>query len=101
MHMGSLRYANFKYNGTSCVKCRIKGKYFRLERSAGDNVKKRHFNLYGVNSKGEEILMTMDHILPKSLGGEDDVRNLQTMCEKCNSKRGNPLAFPLICACPI
>lgn len=35
------------------------------------------------------VLMTRDHIIPKSLGGSDDVRNLRIQCGPCNSNRGN------------
>ena len=30
---------------------------------------------------------TVDHIIPKSLGGTDDLRNLMPLCRKCNAKR--------------
>jgi len=36
-------------------------------------------------------MLTKDHILPVSLGGSDELDNLQTMCDKCNSKKGNKI----------
>jgi 5-methylcytosine-specific restriction endonuclease McrA len=66
----------------------MEGNYFALER-----LKKQsdswHFNLYGINSHGHEILMTVDHIIPVSKGGSDVIENLQTMCFPCNRKKGN------------
>ena len=32
---------------------------------------------------------TLEHVLPKSLGGTDDWDNLAMACMKCNTKRGN------------
>jgi 5-methylcytosine-specific restriction endonuclease McrA len=48
-----------------------------------------HFNLYGYNERGEEIMLTKDHIIPKSKEGKNDIDNYQTMCCKCNWKKGN------------
>lgn len=33
--------------------------------------------------------LTIDHIYPKSLGGTTELNNLQTLCRKCNSRKGN------------
>ena len=33
--------------------------------------------------------MTQDHIKALSLGGEDVLENLQTMCQPCNSRKGD------------
>ena len=85
--MWSLRYYNFKNNGTVCVSCGLKGEYFRLERHALGGRTSFHFNLYAVN--GNEILMTKDHIIPKSKGGKNHLNNLQTMCTKCNCRKGS------------
>ena len=33
--------------------------------------------------------MTIDHILPRSRGGTDDPSNLQLLCARCNSSKGD------------
>jgi len=38
-----------------------------------------------------DIILTMDHIIPKSLGGGDNLSNLIPMCLKCNQTKGNNL----------
>jgi len=32
--------------------------------------------------------LTLDHIVPWSIGGSDAADNLQTLCQPCNSKKG-------------
>ncbi|SDL74229.1 HNH endonuclease [Nonomuraea maritima] len=32
--------------------------------------------------------LTLDHIFPWSLGGEDTVENLRVLCRSCNSRKG-------------
>jgi hypothetical protein len=83
----SLRYQMFMKYGTTCVHCGLKGQYFALERNTLDKANKigrYHFNLYGVDSDGYEVLLTKDHIIPKSKGGRDFIDNMQTMCVRCN-----------------
>ena len=53
--------------------------------------KSYHLNLYAVDDNGDEILMTKDHIIPRSKGGIDDISNYQTMCRLCNEAKGNKL----------
>lgn len=81
--------------GTSCEHCGVEGSFFAVERSlrrsSGKEYCDYHLNLYSKDKFGREILMTADHVLPKSRGGEDNLKNLQTLCEICNKKKGNCL----------
>lgn len=43
----------------------------------------------GRSSKEEGITLEVDHIIPRSKGGTDDLDNLQTLCKKCNVGKSN------------
>lgn len=77
----------FKTKGIKCCECGIEGKYFVKEKTINDEY--YHFNLYAVNEEREEVLMTKDHIKPRSKGGHDHTDNYQTMCAICNVAKGN------------
>lgn len=83
------RYKTFFTKGYTCSKCGITGQFFALEKPIDSN--RYHLNLYAIDKNGHEILMTKDHITPKSKGGKNRIENYQPMCEKCNSKKGNKL----------
>lgn len=85
----SQRYQTFFTKGCKCSVCGIEGRYFAKEKHLKD--KSYHLNLYAVDDNGTEILMTKDHILPRSNGGIDDISNYQTMCKLCNEAKGNKL----------
>lgn len=80
---GCLRLQLFKKNST-CVKCGRQGTHFVLEQDWNHN--RPHLNLYA-----GDVLMTKDHIVPKSKGGSNGLKNLQTMCAPCNQAKGNKL----------
>lgn len=112
----SLRYQVFAQS-RSCISCGLFGTFFAKERSA-KRVKNRkegdpffvattsswHLNLYALRADGKEILMTKDHIVPRSKGGLDVLPNLQTMCAPCNCAKqdnqqyqvGLPFGAPMI-----
>jgi thiamine kinase-like enzyme len=96
--MGSHRYELFKTKGVVCVECGLKGEFFALEKQKQPNLingkelpdnDKYHFNLYGYNENGEEVMLTKDHIIPKSKGGKNNLENYQTMCSVCNWNKGD------------
>ncbi len=89
--MYSARYKMFLEN-LSCVRCGIVGSIFKLERMTDGIIDRAHFNLYAIHPiTGEDVLMTKDHILPRSKGGKDKLPNYQTMCTYCNNDKGNDL----------
>ena len=90
----SQRYQTFFTKGTKCVCCGIEGKYFAMERSPGDG--HYHLNLYALDKDGQEVLMTKDHIVPRSRGGANDLFNYQPMCVICNTNKGSLLEMPKI-----
>jgi hypothetical protein len=83
----SIRLLTFK-RSTKCVACGVEGELFSLERNGNPGY---HFNMYGRNEHGHLVLMTKDHIVPKSKGGSNGLDNMQTMCTKCNSKKADTM----------
>ena len=67
-----------------CAHCGIEGKFFSID-SHRDQLDYTHLNLYAIDNKDEEVLMTCDHILARGLGGEDDLSNTQVLCSPCNA----------------
>lgn len=91
--MTSQRLVLFRDN-PCCAACGIQGTKFRLERQGA--AVQPHFNLYA-DDAGTPVLMTKDHIKPKSKGGEDAQSNFQTMCSVCNCLKSNsPLTLTMI-----
>ena len=82
----------FKSGQTRCVSCGLEGSIFHIERHKNDKVMPFSINLYGIEN-GREIMMTWDHILPKSMGGSNHLSNAQCMCEKCNHKKGTDISL--------
>lgn len=86
----------FYNNGITCANCGITGTRFYLEK----DIKAKHWrlHLYALNEKGAEREMTKDHIIPLSKGGPNKHFNLQPMCSKCNSIKGNTLTGKMLTA---
>ncbi len=78
-----------------CVKCGKVGVLWALEQHTFEPP---HLNLYALSEPngqwkkvnyGGLLLMTQDHIIPKSKDGSDGLYNLQTMCALCNFQKGS------------
>lgn len=86
----STRYLTFIKKGTTCSQCGLQGIYFWIEKANFRGGQDQfHANLYGVDPEGFEVQLTKDHIFPKSLGGKSNIKNYQTLCEKCNKEKSN------------
>ena len=71
----------FHHKGTTCVTCGKVGT--RLIQGEGRGGV--HWDVY----TDDLYPLTVDHIIPKSLGGSDELENLQPMCSGCNARKGN------------
>ncbi len=91
VHHGSLRYLTFDKSCVCCC-CGIVGSRMFLD-AQNVGCGSAHFNLYA-EWDGKLVLMTRDHIVPRSKGGKDVVENMRTMCTVCNGHRGD-LDIPL------
>ena len=84
------RFANhrrlrvFHHHGTHCASggCQKKGVYLIKAKNSDGGF---HVDLYTSDFE----LMTIDHIVPKSKGGSNDLSNLQPMCHTCNTKKAD------------
>lgn len=47
------------------------------------------FSSLHIDKDGKMRCLEIDHIIPRSKGGSHKNENLQTACNRCNSKKGN------------
>lgn len=88
VNMNSSRYKVFR-NNRKCVACKLEATVVLLEQHCQPTRgKKAHFEFYG-EKDGLYVLMTKDHIIPRSKGGGNNLDNLQTMCMDCNAFKQN------------
>lgn len=74
-----------------CVGCGIEGNVVIGEHPK-DHADSCRLNLYHLGSRGL-VPMTVDHILPDSLGGRYGGRNFQVMCNACNTRKQNMMSL--------
>ncbi len=94
-----------------CVACFLRSEHFWLEVDipkshrklnlpvetyCADALSKRaHLNPYGIGQQGQEVLMTLDHIHPRSKGGPKEDSNIQVLCRDCNRIKANKFLTPV------
>jgi len=93
IYMDSLRYQTFKERGITCIECGLKGAYFAVERHINGDTNRCHLNLYAIDKNKKEVMMTIDHVIPRSKGGKNHIKNTVPMCSSCNHKKGNKYSF--------
>lgn len=74
------------YKPLKCWECGVEADRFIVKHHRNDRNKPPVLELFAHTGKSL-VMMTRDHIIPKSLGGIDDVANLRPGCEKCNGRR--------------
>lgn len=87
---GRPKYKLFKLNGPTCVQCGITANKCFMEMTV-DVVNVAHFNFYNTLPGSKEIMITIDHIIPRSKGGRNWIDNYQVMCFKCNNQKGTKM----------
>lgn len=86
VNQSSLRYRTFA-KSCVCHCCGIVGSRMMLD-TPNEDSGSAHYNLYA-EWDDNLVLMTKDHIVPRSKGGPDAIGNMRTLCETCNGHRGN------------
>lgn len=79
---GNLRF--FSRNGTKCISCDEKAEFIIVARCRSGYEIPRLFTK-------DMYMLTVDHIVPRSLGGTNNPRNKQTMCSFCNQNKADSL----------
>lgn len=109
---GTKRMLVFKEKGLTCAACGVVGTHFYLEsqkvpaRCQFDDTMTKinyfwrypHLNPYGINPWGQEVMITVDHIVAQADGGSKEMANLQPMCAPCNVVKGSKKASGRRCA---
>jgi 5-methylcytosine-specific restriction endonuclease McrA len=74
------------YKPLKCWHCGVEADRFIVKHHKNDMNKPPVLELFAHTGKSL-VMMTRDHIVPKSLGGVDHVDNLRPGCETCNGRR--------------
>lgn len=79
--------------GCTCVKCGVKATELIQWHPYHFNTQ-LHWDLRTDDGR----MITVDHIIPKAMGGPDELWNYQPMCNSCNNTKGhNPPKFKTGC----
>lgn len=76
----------FYHKGCKCVECGIEATQIGLGEGRGKK-SGLHWDLY----TDDFYPLTVDHIIPKSRGGGEELENKQPMCYRCNQRKGSRL----------
>lgn len=77
--------------GCDCVECGAVGVYFELIKN--NNGYSIQLVAQKQNKNKTHVVMTSDHIVPKSKGGVNRLDNRQPMCKMCNKIKGSHPSF--------
>lgn len=75
----------------ACADCGIPASFVAVERTLGAHQTGYHINVYAIDANGKEVMLTHDHVIPKSKGGPSTLENGQVLCSRCNFKKADTL----------
>lgn len=81
----------FRRGDTHCVRCGRQPTHILTYTIAKEKHKYSYQGVFAGSNVGERKRFTADHILPRSLGGIDELSNQQVMCGRCNHEKSNTL----------
>ena len=89
---GAKLFQHMRSSGTpmKCWSCGVEASCFIVNKGSNDRVGPAVLDFFAETRDGP-VLMTRDHIIPKSYGGVNEVANLRIGCGPCNHTRGNEL----------
>lgn len=92
-------FKSLEGSNISCWKCGCVADRWIIGRGQNDLRSKPVMNLFAVRAEpptkkrpytvSKLVMMTRDHVIPKSFGGVDSIENLRPGCEICNGLRGS------------
>lgn len=83
-----LRFDVFRTKGYSCHYCNLEGTFVIVWIDDADD-HSVHTDLFTFDENNRLVMMTIDHIIPKSKGGTKSLSNLITACQTCNNHKGD------------
>ena len=86
-HNGQLIYQDLPIPTVIRLRHYVKVPYKEIPLTRRNLLERDRHTCQYCNYKGEEL--TLDHVLPRSRGGDDSWENLVTACVRCNVKKGN------------
>jgi len=72
-----------------CWECGLIANCWIANKGRNDHLRGLTLDLFAVPKGAAAVLMTRDHIIPRSLGGSNENANLRVGCSPCNGARGN------------
>jgi len=84
------RYKFFLQTGVFCKCCKRNASFIRIEKDSHCKTGLYHLSFY-INDGNKEIKLTIDHIVPRAMNGENCIENYQILCEKCNRDKGDTI----------
>lgn len=74
---GSVRRAVFRRDNYTCRRCGVTGWEEQFPRGG-----------FGYPTRISRVYLSIDHVVPRSLGGSSAPENLQVLCTTCNTRKG-------------